>query len=306
LNAHRQAGSLASIPPYIWAYMVIIVLLWGFTSTVEVLTLRRLSPILFTAWSTVYGAAGILIYNIFSGRIQSLLTFRPIDHAVLFILSMLGYAAYFLLKYAAYTLSPIPQANILHYTFTVFIVIFSIPILNQKISFWKIIGVASGFCGAALIISGGTFTSFAPAHIKGYLCALGAGASFGLFSVLSEKASFDRISSIFYFHAYSAFVLLLILIQQGNLIVPSGIKEISGVFYNGFIANGVGIFLWLSAQSSTDDVSLLTSILYLVPFISLLCFKVFLHMQIPGYAYLGLILIVGGMIVHNIRSRHET
>ena len=101
-------------------------------------------------------------------------------------------------------------------------------------------------------------------------------------------------------------MLLLILIQQGNLIVPSGIKEISGVFYNGFIANGVGIFLWLSAQSSTDDVSLLTSILYLVPFISLLCFKVFLHMQIPGYAYLGLILIVGGMIVHNIRSRHET
>jgi len=284
-------------------YITLVVLLWGTAGTVEVVSLRFLSPLLFGAWSCVCGAAGVLAYLFYHGRVQELLSYRMIDHIRLFIISLLGFGLYFLLKYTAYSTSPVPEASVLQSTYMVFIALFAIPVLGQSGGFSKLFGIIMGFCGAALVISGGTFLTFEPSYIPGYFCAIGAGISFGLFSVFSEKAAFDRITSLFFFHFYSAILLFLILAGRGEFLIPIIPVEIAGIFYNGIAVNVLGIFLWLTAQGSTDDVSLLTGVLYLVPFISLLFFHLFLGMSIPMYSLQGLMLIVGGMAIHIVRMR---
>ena len=293
----------AEIPFRIWVYVTLVILLWSTAGTVEVISLKSFSPLQFSAWSCVCGAAGVLAYLFYHGRIRELLSYRIIDHIKLFIISLLGFGLYFLLKYTAYSVSPVPEASVLQSTYMVFIALFAIPILGQSGGLSKLFGIFMGFCGVVLVISGGTFLSFEPSYMPGYFCALAAGISFGLFSVFSEKAAFDRITSLFFFHFYSAILMLLILAGKGEFLIPTVPVEIAGIFYNGIAVNVLGIFLWLTAQGSTDDVSLLTGVLYLVPFISLLFFHLFLGLSIPMYSLQGLMLIVGGMAIHIVRMR---
>jgi drug/metabolite transporter (DMT)-like permease len=289
----------------IWIYITLVVLLWAFGGTVEVMTLRTLSPLMFGAWTCIFGALGVLAYLIYHRRAGELFSYRFIDHIRLAVISILGFGGYFFLKYTAYSTAPVPEASILQSTYMVFIALFAIPLLGQSAGLTKLFGILLGFSGAALIVSGGAFTSFETAYIGGYLCALFAGASFGLFSVLSEKSAYNRVTSLFFFHGYSAAALLVILSFKGELSLPSGAAMIAGTMYNGIGANVLGIFLWLTAQSSIDDVSLLTGVLYLTPFMTLLGFHLFLGIPIPFYAFQGLLLIVGGMAIHTIRTRHS-
>jgi drug/metabolite transporter (DMT)-like permease len=293
------------VPFRVWIYVTMVVLLWAFGGTVEVMTLRSLSPLRFGAWTCTFGALGVLAYLLYQGRAGELLSYRLLDHAKLFVISLLGFGGYFFLKYTAYSTSPVPEASILQSTYMVFIALFAIPVLGQSAGLAKLFGIFLGFTGVALIVSGGAFSAIQTAYIGGYLCALFAGASFGLFSVLSEKAAYNRVTSLFFFHGYSAVTLLLILSLKGELSLPSGAAVIAGTMYNGIGANVLGIFLWLTAQGSTDDVSLLTGVLYLTPFMTLLGFHVFLGIPIPFYAFQGLLLIVGGMAIHTIRTRHS-
>ncbi len=294
------------VPPYAWGFVAAVVLLWGLVATVEVLSLRNLSPLQFSAWTTISGAATVFLYLAAKRKASSLLAFCVMDHLRLIVISLLGFGLYFFLKYTAYSTSPVAEASVLQSTYMVFIALFAIPILGQDASPAKLFGIFIGFAGAALIIAGGSLTGFNPAHLPGYLCALGAGISFGLFSNLSEKSGYDRTAALFYYHAYSAAGLTAFLAFRGEFVWPSGMGEIAGILYNGPAANALGIFLWLAAQSAVRDVSLLTSALYLVPFLSLVCFAVFLHIPIPLHAFQGLLLIVGGMAIHTIRMRKKT
>ena len=300
-----MTGFIDTFTPRVWACIIGVIALWSLVGTVEVVSLRSFSPMLFGAWTTIAGALGTFLFMAARGRLASLLAFRVIDHLKLLVISLLGFGIYFFLKYTAYSTSPVAEASVLQATYMVFIALFAIPILGQEASFTKILGIFTGFAGVALIISGGTFTGFAGAYLPGYLCALGAGISFGLFSVLSEKTSFDRLSALFYYHAYSALALTLLLVARGEFAFPSAGSEVAAIFFNGPMANVLGVFLWLSAQNSAKDVSLLTGMLYFVPFFNLVCFFLFLHIPIPLYAFQGLLLIVGGMAIHTVRSRRR-
>jgi len=282
--------------------MAVVICTWGFVGTVEVFSLRKLNPFQFSAWSTVAGALSILAYLKIRGEASALAAFSFRDHIRLATVSLLGFGIYYSLKYTAYTISPVAPASVLQSTYMIFIALFAMPVLGQSAGWGKLFGIFTGFAGVALIISGGSFSSFSPEYLPGFACALGAGVSFGLFSVLSEKYRFGQIPTLFYYHAYSAAALMLFLFLRGELTPPSQPGEIAGILYNGPIANALGVFLWLTAQNSTDDVSILTGLLYFVPFISLLCFAFFLNIPIPLYALQGLFLIVGGMAIHTLRS----
>lgn len=283
--------------------LVSLVGIWSLTATVETLTLRGLTPLQFTAWSTLCGATGTLAFLLATGNAGTLLRYRARDHARLTVLSVLGFSGYYVLKYYAYTTVPVPQANILQYTFPLFIVLFAMPILGQLITATKIIGIGSGFLGAAIIISGGRFIGVDRANFCGYLAALAAGMSWGLFSVLAARFAFHSFTSLFYLHLYSSALLFTVITLVGAFGAPSRWSEIGGVLYSGVASTLFGNLLWLTAQKSIGDVSLITGALYLIPFLSLFALHLFLGFPIPRTAVLGLALIIGGMAFNTSMSR---
>jgi drug/metabolite transporter (DMT)-like permease len=288
---------------YVRLLLTLLVIIWSLTATVETLTLRGLTPFQLTAWSTLCGAAGTFAFLLATGNAGNLLRFRAADHIRLAILSILGFAGYYALKYLAYTSVPVPQANILQYTYPLFIVLFAIPILGQPFTATKIIGTGSGFIGAAIIFSGGRLITVDWANFWGYFAALAAGLSWGLFSVLAARFAFHPFTSLFNLNLYSSALMFALITAGGMFGAPSGWPEIGGVLYSGVASNLFGNLLWLTAQKSIGDVSLITGALYLIPFFSLFALRLFLGFPIPGAAAFGLALIIGGMVFTSFMSR---
>ncbi|MCE5249758.1 DMT family transporter [bacterium] len=293
----------SSVSPRTVLYVSVVICIWSVSATVETVTLRGLSPMQFSLWSTAAGSLGLILALAMKGSLKSLGSYRLQDHMQLLLFAVLGFCGYQTLKYTAYITVPVPQANILQYTYPVFIVIFAMPFLNQRLTFTKITGIAAGFIGAAIILSGGSFTGIDRTHFSGYLLALSAGFSWGLFSVLASRAAFEPVSSMFFMQLYSTVIVLSIVLLRGMFVIPGGFRELAGVIFSGIISNAIGVLLWLDAQRSTNDVSLITGSLYLIPFLSLVAFRVFLSIPIPFYTYTGLVFIVGGMVFHTIWSR---
>ncbi len=291
-----------NISPRVAAYMTAVVAMWSLTATVETVTLSGLTPLQFGAWGTAFGTAGAALVTFLRGNGRRLAAYGVKNHLRLFVCSLLGFGVYFALKFTAYTISPPPQANVLQYTFTLFIVLFAVPFMGQPLPPMKLAGVLVGFAGAAVVMTGGNLSAVETAFLPGYFCAVGAGVSFALFSVLSDVWRLSGMSALVYFHAYSSAVLFLALALKGELAVPSSAVSFGGVFYSGFVTNVMGIYLWLAAQRESDDVSVLTGILYLIPFFSLLSFKFYLGLVIPLSAYAGLALIVAGLTIHRLRK----
>ena len=285
-------------------YITLIIAIWSPAAVIEVVSLHGLTPMQFTAWCTAYGSLALLLTALVTGKTGKLLSYNFRDHIKLLILSLLGFGGYQTLKYTAFTIVPAPQANILQYSYPVFMVIFAMPILKQPLTFTKIISIVMGFIGAVLILSGGSLVSIEWNHFGGYIAAIAAGASFGLFSALAAEASYEPVSSTFFFQLYSSALIFIGLMITGHSAVPSTLSETAGVLYVGVIANVVGVVLLISAQKLTNDVSYISGALYLVPFLSLFSFRIFLDYPIPFYAYLGLLFIVGGMVFHTIRSHN--
>jgi len=279
-----------------------VVIIWSLAAAIEVITLRGLSPMQFSAWCTASGSVALFIAIAFTGTTKNLFAYRLRDHLNLMFLSLFGFAGYQILKFTAFTMVPVPQANILQYSYPIFTVTFAMPILKQRLTFTKTVSIVMGFAGAVIILSGGSFTAIKMAHFGGYACALCAGASFGLFSVCATRAAYEPLTSMFFLQLYSAITVFSVLCITGTTAYPSDLTEIAGVFFSGVLAHVVGVIMLISAQRSTSDVSYISGALYLVPFLSLIAFKVLLDIPIPFYAFIGLVFIVGGMVYHTLRS----
>lgn len=279
-----------------------VVCIWSLAAAVEVITLRGLSPIQFSAWCTASGSGALIVAVFLTGKTKNLLAYRFRDHLNLILLSLFGFAGYQILKFTAFTMVPVPQANILQYSYPIFIVIFAMPVLKQHLTFTKTVSIVMGFAGAAIILSGGSLTALEWAHFGGYALALCAGASFGLFSVCATRAAYEPVTSMFFMQVYSAVMVFCLLFITGSAAYPSDLAELAGVFFSGVLAHVVGVIMLISAQQSTSDVSYISGALYLIPFLSLFAFKILLDIPVPFYAFTGLAFIVGGMVFHTVRS----
>ena len=287
------------------AYLSTVILLWSLSPTVAVVTLRSMPPMLFCVWGAVSGSLVLLIAAAVSGRGKYLSSYSVKDHLDLVLFAILGYAGYQILKYMAFTCVSVVQANILQYTYPIFIVVFATFVLKQRMTIPKFVCIVMGFAGAAIILSGGRFVALDKAHSYGYFLALCAGASFALFSVLASRASYEPVSSMFFIQLYSTVMVSLLLFSRGEFSFPSTLPEIAGILYTGVLVHTVGVMLLILAQQAADDVSDISGVLYLIPFLSLFGFKVFLNSPVPFYSVAGLVFIIGGIGIHTYVSKQR-
>lgn len=98
--------------------------------------------------------------------------------------SLFGYHALF---FVALKTAPVIPANLLNYLWPLLIVVFAALLLRQPVGGRQWLGVGMGLAGAVFIVTGGRGVSLALAHVPGYLAAVGAALTWGLYSVLNRR-----------------------------------------------------------------------------------------------------------------------
>ena len=177
-----------------------------------------------------------------------------------------GLFGYHTLYFAALTLAPTIEANLLNYLWPLLIVLLSAPLLNLPLSPKRLLGVGLGFAGSALLVGAGA--SFPPGALAGFALAAAAALTWALYSVLSRRMAAVPTEAVAG-SCLGAAGLAALAHVGFEITVPLGTQQIVVVLLLGLGPMGTAFFLW-DVGMKRGDPQLLGTLAYAVPVASTL------------------------------------
>ena len=286
--------------PYV--YVTIVILLWGSFPAVGKMTLNNLSALQVMFYSSLMSTLviGVMVFSQ-KRLITTIKNYEKKDYMCFLYLGFIGTFMYCVLQFAGLKYTSAQEANIINYTWPIWIIIFSIFILKLQIN-WKIVtAIILSFAGIYISISQGTLSSFSLDHLKGNIFALLAAVCYGFFCVTAKKYHFETFTSMFFYFLVATILSGLAVIIFSSF--PSlNLKQFFALFWLGGITNGVGFVFWFLALKH-GDVAKMSNLIFLTPFAALV-FIYFINKEIIHPASIvGLMLIIVGIILQQMKIK---
>jgi drug/metabolite transporter (DMT)-like permease len=168
------------------------------------------------------------------------------------LLGVYGIFGYHALLVFAFSLAPRVPANILNYTWPLWIILLGRWGRGGRLSGRALAGGLLGLAGVALVIGGGAVGDFDPlVHAAGLALALAAGFCWGSFTVLLRRWGPPGGNPMALFCLLSALAAGLLMLARG---VPFGFAagQIWLVLYIGIVPWGLAFALWDRAARGCD------------------------------------------------------
>ncbi len=273
-------------------YISICILSWSLIPVASKEVLKGMNNFAMLFFSNLISATVMLFYLIATSGVKKISQYSLKEYLVMSSLGFLGSFSYYILLYKAFSLSLAQEVFIINYTWPILIVIFSVPILNEKLSLIKTISVLISFIGVLTIITKGHIMDVRFTNVEGDILALLGAVCFALFSTFGKKVEYDQIIAIFVYFA-SATIFCTTTIGFFKITELSG-NVLFWLFINGLFINGISYIFWFKALKSAQT-SLVSNLVYLTPALSLIFISIFLKEKIHTYSLAGLILILLGI-----------
>lgn len=209
------------------------------------------------------------------------------------LLGLLGVAAYYHAYYFAFALAPAVEVNLLNYLWPLAMIVLAAPLNGEPLSGRKLTGALVGFAGAGLVITQGHLPRLDPRCWLGYLLALYAGLSWGAFSCLLRRWRDEASGRMPLFSAQTAVLAWFAVLCSGAWRVPAAwVGWPTQAAYLGLVTLGLAFALWDSALRDAEaaKIGLLS---YLIPVLSTLWLALD-GIRVTAESMLGMGLIVGG------------
>ncbi|MBN3005718.1 DMT family transporter [Chromobacterium alkanivorans] len=212
-----------------------------------------------------------------------------------------GLFGYHFLLFFAFRHAPAMEANLLNYLWPLLIVMLS-PILLPGTSLHgrHILAGILGFCGAALIVSGGKL-ALSSGHLVGYLLAIGAAVVWSTFSLLTRRLPSFPNSAVGGFCLLSGLLSLLCHALFEPSVAPSAGQWLA-LFLLGIGPMGGAFFLWDRALKEGDPRQI-GSLSYATPLLSTLLLIGTGQGQLNAVAMAAIVLILGGALLGSLPVR---
>lgn len=208
-------------------------------------------------------------------------------------MGFVGIFLYSLLFYRALELSTAQEAFIVNYTWPLWTVIFASALLRERIRWRKAAALLAGFAGVVVVATQGRFEL--PKHLTGDLLALGAAVCYGLFSALGKK--YPREQSALMLHAFVTSTLCSAALLPFVSSFPTlTMRTALGVAWLGVFATAIPFLAWFLALEH-GDTGMLSNIVFLTPFLSLVYIRLLLGEEIRMSSIAGLVCIVAGILL---------
>ncbi len=284
-------------------YLGLCILLWASIPVVSKKILVEINNFQMLFYSTVLSFLVVGVILLLQKKTQIMKNYRLMDYLVMGFLGFLGTYLYFVLLYGAFTLTAASEGFILAYTWPILVLALAFIILKEKVTLKKVISIFISFFGIVIIVTHGKITSVAFTNIIGDILALSGAFVFALFSVLGKKYNFDKTVSAFIYFCSALIFITLTVSFFSPVNIPS-IKILPWLLYNGIFVNGITYIFWFKALEH-GDTEIISNILYLTPFLSLIYISIFLDEKILLSSLLGLIVIVSGIIIQSVKLENS-
>ncbi|MBN2776921.1 MAG: EamA family transporter [Bacteroidales bacterium] len=215
------------------------------------------------------------------------------------VLGFLNPFFYYFILFQAYDVLLAQEALTLNYLWPVVLVLLSIPVLKQKISFLSFVAILISFLGSFVIATGGRIFEFKFTNAYGVALAAGSTVVWALFWLVNVCDNRKESIKLFMNFVFG-FVYILIYGIITDTIKSLSLYGVIGVSYVGVFEMGVTFFLWMKALSLSKTTAKVSNLIYFAPFISLFIVNLTIGEEIKTATIVGLILIIGGILMQRV------
>ncbi|MEM8539693.1 MAG: EamA family transporter [Pseudomonadota bacterium] len=168
---------------------------------------------------------------------------KPMPKHIL-LLGGLGLFAYHALYFAALQNAPAAEASLIAYLWPLLIVVFSALLPGEKLRAHHVIGALLGFCGAALLISGGRGFQIDPDAAFGYGLALIAAFTWTSYSLFSRRLPDLPTQSVIVYCAITTALSIVAHLLFEVTVWPTTIVQWAAIAGLGLLPVGTAFYVW--------------------------------------------------------------
>ncbi|MBU3912520.1 MAG: DMT family transporter [Nanoarchaeota archaeon] len=284
-----------------YLYLILCILFWASIPVVSKKILVELNNLQMLFYSTIFSFIVLGIILLIQKKHKIMKKYSAKDYLNMAFLGFLGTYLYYVLLYGALALTTAQEGFILAYTWPILVLILAFVILKEKVTLKKILAILVSFFGIIIIVTQGNIHSLTLTNFSGDFLALSGAFVFALFSILGKKYNFDKtVSAFIYFLSALIFITITLFIFSTPKIPSLNIWI--WLMFNGILVNGVTYIWWFKALEKVET-SIISTALYLTPFISLIYIWLFLDEKILLSSILGLVVIVAGILIQSYKNR---
>lgn len=207
---------------------------------------------------------------------------------------------YYTVLFKAYSILPAQEAQPLNFVWPLMLILLSVPILKQKIHARDIAAILVSFLGVLIISTQGHLLSFELTDPLGVALAVGSSIPWALYWIYNVKDKQDEVVRLFLNFTFASVYVFVLMLSVGELRVPS-LYGALGVTYVGLFEMGITFLIWLKALKLARSTASVTSLVYMVPFLSLIVIYFVLGEQILPSTIAGAAFIVGGIALQKLK-----
>lgn len=284
------------------AYALIAVLLWSTVATAFKITLLYLTPLQMVAIASTVSWLVLLGLTWQQGKWHQLIpTWR--ERPWFFVmLGLLNPAVYYLVLFEAYARLPASQAQPLNYTWAIALTFLAALFLKQRIRRRDWVAAALGYFGVLVIATRGDLLGLSFDSPFGVGLALLSTFLWAAYWILNTRHSADPVVCLTLGFTVAVPLLLAAMLINGGF---AGVAAIPwqgwlAVSYVGMFEMGITFFFWLKAMREATNVALISNLIFISPFISLLLLAAIIGERIYPSTVTGLLFIVAGLLIQRV------
>ena len=274
-------------------YAAVTIVLWGAMPALTKDLLNALPSFETLALSSSFAAIFLFAVN----RRSKTLT---CDAGKIFTSASLGFLGLFLYSaFLYYGLERLTsqEACVLNYLWPLMIVLFSCPVLGEKLTRRKLLAVGMSFAGVVVIMLGNaSIQNFSADKFAGALSCIIAAACYGLFSVLNKKIRLEQKFAMMIIWATTAICAFVAGFATENWSMPNA-EQLFGLLWLGVMINALAYLTWALALENSADTARTANLAYLVPILAVFVSTFVFGEELSATVIPALILILGGILV---------
>ncbi|BEU05060.1 membrane protein [Agarivorans sp. OAG1] len=287
-----------------YAFGISAVLMWSTVATAFKLALQWLSPIqlvLLASVTSILLLSGVLLWQ---RKLPLALSYAMQRPGFFLLVGAINPFLYYLVLFKAYDLLPAQQAQSLNYTWAITLALLAVPFLKQQLRKQDLLAMALGYFGVLVIATRGDLLSMQFDSVLGVLLALFSTLLWAGYWIINTRNSGDPVASLLVAFCFSLPMVLAYCWWSDGL--PSfNAKAWLGAAYVGLFEMGIAFVCWVLALKFTNNTARISNLIFISPFLSLFFISYFLNEVIEPATYLGLVLIISGLLIQQWRGKKK-
>lgn len=283
-------------------YTLLTVLCWSTAATAIKITLTYMSPLLGVFFATLVSLFALALLVAFQNKWKVVGELIRQNRGRYFLLGFLNPFFYYLVLFYAYDLSWAQEAMSLNYTWSIFLTIFSVLILHQKLKLAEIVAIFLSFIGVLILTSQGKLSISAITHPQGILLALGSALIWATYWILNMKWGKEALCSLFIQFGMGTILLFVLCLLTGAFQNPVDPKGLLGSMYVGLFEMSIPFYFWFLALQSAKKTVQPANLIFLSPLLSFVFIAIILREKILASSVIGFVFILAGIILQTRSS----